>query len=75
MYQIEIHTTFTESKNTYHEVEGTFDNLQDAERAFYKIINETSNREAVQHDEHHVTMWLNNREYCYATMELEIKTL
>ena len=75
MYQIETHTTFTESKNTYHEVEGTFDNLQDAERAFYKIISETSNREAVQHDDHHVTMWLNNREYNYAIVELSITEL
>ena len=75
MYQIETHTTFTESKNTYHEVEETFDNLQDAERAFYKIISETSNREAVQHDDHHVTMWLNNREYNYAIVELSITEL
>ena len=75
MYRIETHTTFTESKNTYHEVEGTFDKLEDAEKAFYKIIHNTSNREAVQHDEHHVTRCLHNREYCYATMEIELNII
>lgn len=72
MYQIISATTYIESGHTYRSIDGTFDRLQDAERVFDRIMLNTRSHESEVISEHSMRMWLSNRAYNYAILEISI---